>query len=506
MQNKNKNIKLKKLIFKLNMKKQDIIFPALKLPLDFIIIFISFFIAREIRLLTDLIPGVQLPIKTIDNEHLLLFAIFWWLLYIFIFAIHSLYLIKITSSKINEILKIVWYSIYWFVFFSFFIFLGKWFIYETDIPRLIIWFTFIIWTILVIIQRIILNNLEYLLMKKWYISKRRLLIINNKSDEKIKEIIKDIKESKIYKIIWYSNKTIIENSSLKYIWEIEKLEKLFENKKCDELLYIDSDYSKKKLFDIWELTRIFWIRYRYITNSFDVTKTNTSLSLINQIPVVEINNTSLDNWAKVFKRVFDLIVWILWTIIFLPIMIIIAMAIKIEDPKWPVIYKNKRVWQNWKTFSLYKFRYMKWEYCIKDAYNKEDDKAIEFEEKLIKESSTRKWPLYKIKNDPRKTKVWNYIEKYSLDEIAQFFNLILWNMSLVWPRPHQPREVKKYDLKQKRLLTIKPWITWMAQVNGREENDFDKEASLDIFYIENWSMLLDLKIIMKTFSVIFSRK
>jgi lipopolysaccharide/colanic/teichoic acid biosynthesis glycosyltransferase len=84
--------------------------------------------------------------------------------------------------------------------------------------------------------------------------------------------------------------------------------------------------------------------------------------------------------------------------------------------------------------------------------------------------------------------------------------LILWNMSLVWPRPHQPREVNKYSLEEKRLLTIKPWITWMAQVNWREKNDFKKESELDIFYIENWSMLLDLKIILKTFSVIFLRK
>ena len=79
-------------------------------------------------------------------------------------------------------------------------------------------------------------------------------------------------------------------------------------------------------------------------------------------------------------------------------------------------------------------------------------------------------------------------------------------MSLVWPRPHQPREVEKYSIDQKRLLTIKPGITWMAQVNGRETNDFKKEAELDIFYIENWNMLLDLKIILKTFSVILKRK
>jgi lipopolysaccharide/colanic/teichoic acid biosynthesis glycosyltransferase len=98
------------------------------------------------------------------------------------------------------------------------------------------------------------------------------------------------------------------------------------------------------------------------------------------------------------------------------------------------------------------------------------------------------------------------IEKYSIDEIPQFFNVLKGEMSLVGPRPHQPREVKKYEQYQKRLLTIKPGITGMAQVNGREANNFVKEAKLDIFYIENWSFLLDIKILLKTFGTIITRK
>ncbi len=115
------------------------------------------------------------------------------------------------------------------------------------------------------------------------------------------------------------------------------------------------------------------------------------------------------------------------------------------------------------------------------------------------------WPLYKIENDPRKTKIGTFIEKYSIDELPQFFNVIIWNMSLVWPRPHQPREVNNYAEDEKRLLTIKPWITWMAQVNGRDKNDFSDEVKLDLFYIENWSILLDIKIIIKTFIIIIKR-
>lgn len=489
------------------MKKNEIIFWALKVPLDFITIFISFFIAKEIRLITDFIPNISLPIQTIDNKSLFIYALIWSFLLVVLFSFHSLYFIKISSSKIKEFLEIILYSFYSFIFFSVIVYLWRWFVFKTEIPRLIILFTFLIWTFLIIVERIILNNLQYFLLKKWYILKKRIIIVCNKKEEEIKHILKDLKDSRIYKIIWYINSKEEKINNIDYIWDIKDAKKIFEHKKCDEILYIDSDFSKKELVKLWELSRIFWIRYRYITNSFDITKTNTTLSLINKIPVIEIKNTPLDNWWRLLKRLFDIFAWIFWVLIFSPILIIVAILIKIDDFKAPIIYKNKRIWQNWKIFILYKFRYLKWEFCTKDSYwvKKEDDFGLKYEKELIKKSSTRNWPLYKIKNDPRKTKIWAIIEKYSIDELPQFFNIIIWNMSLVWPRPHQPREVKKYSLKQKRLLTIKPWITWMAQVNWRDTNDFKDEEKLDIFYIENWSLLIDLKIILKTFSVIFKR-
>ena len=488
------------------MKKHEIIFWSLKVPLDFLTIFFSFFIAREIRLITDLLPNIHLPIQTIDILALFTFALLWSFLLVFMFATHSLYFIKITNSKIKEFLEIIRYSFYSFIFFSVIVYGTQWIIFDAEIPRLIILFTFIIATKLIILERIIINNFWYFLLKKWYIEKKKVLLITNQNE--IKEILDDIKSSRIYKIIWYANSKTIALEKIKYIWGLENIQSLLEIKKCDEILYIDSDFTKKDLLKLWELSKIFWTRYRYITNSFDITKTNTTLSLINNIPVIEIKNTPLDNWWRIIKRIFDIFAWIVWVILLSPVMIITACIIKLDDPKAPIIYKNRRIWQNWKIFNMYKFRYMKWKYCIKDSYwiENSQDEALLFEQELIKKNSSRSGPLYKIKNDPRKTKIWTFIEEYSIDEIPQFFNIILWNMSLVLPRPHQPREVKQYSLEQRRLLTIKPWVTWMAQVNGRDTNDFIKEAKLDIFYIENWSLLIDIKIILKTFSIILKRK
>lgn len=491
------------------MKHHELIFSIIKIPFDFLILWGAFFLAKEVRLMSDLIPGVHLPIQTISSGYLNMFALWGAFLYIWLFASHKLYSLQISHSKIQEILDVIRYGFYWFVFFSVGVYFWKWFFYTwAEIPRLIILYTMIAAILGSSIIRIILNTIQNTLLKYGKIAKRNLLIINNISEKKIRNILDDILASKIYGIVWYSNPTEIKNITLSYIWNISKIQEYMSKHICDEILYIDSDYNKEELYKIWELSRTYGIRYRYITNNFDVTKTHTLLSLINQTPVIELQNTPLEHWGRVGKRIFDILFSLFFITLFAPLFLLIGVFIAFEDPSGPIVYKNRRIWQNGKLFNCYKFRYLKWKYCIKESYGTENkhDPAIEFEKELIETQSIRNGPLYKIQSDPRKTKIGAFLERYSLDELPQFFNVLRGDMSIIWPRPHQPREVQKYELYQQRLLTVKPWITGMAQVNGREKNDFQTEAELDLFYIENWSFLLDLKILLKTFTIIFSRK
>ncbi|NDK09477.1 sugar transferase [Candidatus Gracilibacteria bacterium] len=491
------------------MKHHELTFSAIKIPLDFFVIFFSFFLAKQIRLISDGIPGLYLPVQTIDTGYLSVFAIFGSILYITLFASHHLYSLQISHSKVAELGDIVRYSIYWFLFFSVGVYLGNGIVYSgAEIPRLIIVFTTILAMFGSMSVRIILNFIQSSLLQNNIIAKRNILLVSNKSETKMSGILKDISASKIYNIVGYANSSPNENISLKFYDGISKIEKLISHHKCDEILYIDSDFNKKELYRLWELSRIYGVRYRYITNNFDITKTNTTLSLINQTPVIEIQNTPLENWGRILKRVFDIFASLFILIITFPFWIIIAIFIKYEDSEGPVIYKNRRIGQNGIIFNCFKFRYLKWKFCIKESYGTENetDPAIEIENNLIKNQSKRNGPLYKIHEDPRKTKIGTFLEKYSLDELPQFLNVLTGEMSIVGPRPHQPREVQKYEQYQQRLLTVKPGITGMAQVNGREENNFVKEAELDIFYIENWSFILDLKIMLKTLSVIFNRK
>jgi lipopolysaccharide/colanic/teichoic acid biosynthesis glycosyltransferase len=149
---------------------------------------------------------------------------------------------------------------------------------------------------------------------------------------------------------------------------------------------------------------------------------------------------------------------------------------------------------------------MLWRYCITKE-NPDLEKAVAYEKELIEKLNVRQGGiLYKIKDDPRRMKIGRFIEKFSLDELPQFWNVLLGDMSLVGPRPHQKREVEQYAEYHRRLLTVKPGITGMAQVSGRSDLAFEDEYRFDIFYIENWSLWLDIEICLRTALALVRRR
>jgi lipopolysaccharide/colanic/teichoic acid biosynthesis glycosyltransferase len=119
------------------------------------------------------------------------------------------------------------------------------------------------------------------------------------------------------------------------------------------------------------------------------------------------------------------------------------------------------------------------------------------------DQNEREGPLFKIKDDPRVTKLGRFLRKTSIDELPQLFNVLIGAISLVGPRPHLPEEVDQYRKDHKKVFTIKPGLTGLAQTSGRSNLDFEDEVKLDFYYIENWSMLLDLKIILKSIGIVF---
>ncbi|HAT4129097.1 TPA: sugar transferase [Clostridium perfringens] len=190
-----------------------------------------------------------------------------------------------------------------------------------------------------------------------------------------------------------------------------------------------------------------------------------------------------------FKRVIDILGSGFGLIILSPLFLIVAIAIKFEDSKGSVLFSQKRVGQYGKEFNMYKFRSM--------VSNAEELKA-----KLM-EQNEMSGPMFKMKHDPRITKVGKFIRKTSIDELPQLINILKGEMSLVGPRPSLPKEVDKFEPWMLERLEVKPGLTCYWQVMGRNDIDFEDWMKLDIKYVHDRNLWLDIKLIFKTFFVLF---
>jgi len=214
-------------------------------------------------------------------------------------------------------------------------------------------------------------------------------------------------------------------------------------------------------------------------------KAVSDTSVAKQYPNVTVNNSMSFQFAK---RTLDIVLTIVGLLLLSIAFLIISIAIKIEDPKGPVLFSQKRIGKDGKEFNMYKFRSM-----VTDAEAKLQE--------LLKHNETS-GAMFKMKNDPRVTKVGRFIRKTSIDELPQLFNVLKGDMSLVGPRPPLPREVAEYNEYHKQRLLVTPGCTGMWQVGGRSNIGFEEMVELDLYYITNQSNLLDCKIILKTFKVL----
>ena len=189
------------------------------------------------------------------------------------------------------------------------------------------------------------------------------------------------------------------------------------------------------------------------------------------------------------KRSIDIICSLAGIIVLSPVFLIVAALIKIEDPKGSIFFCQERNGQHPNTFKMYKFRSMvhNAEELLKDLQHKNEQTG----------------PAFKMANDPRITKVGKFIRKTSLDELPQLFNILKGDMSLVGPRPPIPREVREYNPYQMQRLLVKPGLTCIWQVSGRNNIGFDEWVDMDLEYIKTRNLLLDIKLILKTVKVLF---
>jgi len=233
------------------------------------------------------------------------------------------------------------------------------------------------------------------------------------------------------------------------------------------------------------------VRFRLVPDLFEITLSRLEPVVIGGIPLIGIRSEVFHGWNQKVKRAIDIAIASATLIALAPLLAIIAIAIRLDSPG-PILFRQRRVGLGGNTFEIFKFRSM---YQNAEALIHE-----------LRAQAGAKDPTFKMVDDPRITRVGRVIRRFSLDELPQLLNIIKGDMSLVGPRPPIPYEVEMYEEWQKRRLEVIPGLTGLWQVSGRSELSFSEMVKLDLYYIENWSLSLDLKIMLRTIPVVLASR
>ena len=448
------------------MKRSELFFTVIKIPVDIAMIIAAFFVAYKLRIFFEFIPVTYVDPLYVYLKFVLITLPIWFI--VFVFA--GLYTTR-DERRLEEFGKIFVATSAAVAIVMAWIFLTRTMFFS----RLIIIYVWFIAIIFVTFGRALILTIQRLLYR-WGVGVHRVIVLagNSSSQFIVSEIRKNI--SLGYRLV-----KIIDESG------INKLGKIFERNPADEVIIADTHLPQSKVSEVLEFCRANQIGFKMTPDIFLVRSSHVDIQTLAGVPIMEFKRTPLDGWGRIIKRSMDLLFASILIIIFSPLMLLIAMLIKLTS-RGPILFRQERVGLE-KPFTFYKFRSM------------HENAEIEHE-KYIKKYGN----MFKLEHDPRVTPFGRILRKTSLDELPQFFNVLKGDMSLIGPRPPMPEEVEKYTNWQKRRLGVKPGITGLWQVSGRSELSFDDWVRLDAYYIENWSLWLDFQIFLRTIWVIVRGK
>jgi len=471
------------------MKKSELIFTTILVPIDYVMLVLAGLAAYGLRtsdIIAKLRPvlfSLNLPFERYFS--LVLIISFFW---VGIFALSGLYKIRRSSRLWEEFVRIIIATSTGLIGIIIYIFVQR----EFFDSRFLILAAWILAIFFVSWGRLLVRILQKYLISHYHLGCHNVLVVGG--DGVSEEIRQEIKE-----------RPALGYHLVKYFKDLDlpEIKNIVNGEMIDDIILANPDFPREQILDLVDFCEEKHLNFKFVPNLFQTLTSNIEFDTLGAVPLIELKHTALDGWGKVIKRLIDIFGAFFGLLVFSPVMAIVAIIIKLDSPG-PVIYKNERVGQKG-VFNTYKFRSMKIEYCTGSQYDISGE-ASRLEDELVAKQSGRRGPVFKVLNDPRRTRLGVFLEKSSLDEFPQFFNVLLGQMSLVGPRPHMPKEVAKYEKWHKKVFNIKPGITGLAQISGRSEIDFDEEAKLDTYYIENWTLGLDFKILLKTPVVVLFKK
>lgn len=463
------------------MKKSELIFNVISVPLDFLLILASASAAYFLRYRVETLP-VIFDLNYGDYLKLVLAAIPFLQI---LFALNGLYTQRSTRGILREIGKIATA-----VSAGLMIVVVLFFFNRNLFPsRLIILASWIFIIAAVSLGRGLLLYLERKFLQSGVGLHRLIAIVGNDPHKLIDEIEANPRLG--FEIV----------GKFTYRPEVlQEIEKLHREKKIDELLQADQKLSNDAIYELVRFCDNLGIKFNYLPNILESHRANIETDTIGNTPIVRLRTTPLEGWGKVVKRIMDIVISALALIILSPVFLVIAIIIKL-DSRGPVFFRQNRG-SSFHNFMFYKFRTM---YAELSEGTPRGEKIRAELEKL----NARHGPYVKIKNDPRVTRFGRLLRRTKLDELPQLWHILRGQMSLVGPRIHMVKEVEKFESRYKKIFTIKPGATGLAQINQiyNPELPFEEEVKLDLFYIENWSVWLDFYIMFKTiFLLLFPRR
>lgn len=450
------------------MRKSELFFNVLRLPIDFLMLIVAGLVTYFLR--TEIISTFR-PVLFELNLPLIKYFYLVVIVSVFfvgIYAISGLYSMRYRLGLAEELTRVIIASsagimsviVYIFLrqelFNSRFLVLGNWFL-----AILFVW-----------VGRLIIRWLQQITVAKYNFGVHRIMIVGNNQGATtlIREINSD--PSSGYRIVKHFSEP-----------EASVIKSSIGNSRVDEIILTHPHYAEDKINDLVDFCNENHIAFKFVPNISQLLTSNFSVDIFKGMPLIEIRRTSLDGWGRVIKRIGDVFGSLLGLIIFSPLFALIAFAIKWET-EGSVFVRLKRISKN-KEFELLKFRSM--------INNAEELKPI-----LASFNERSDGPLFKMRDDPRLTRTGKFIRKLRIDELPQFLNILKGDISLIGPRPHQPDEIAKYQKHHNKVLAIKAGATGFAQVSGSSDLSFEQEVAADSFYIDNWSLWMDVKIIFKT--------
>lgn len=272
---------------------------------------------------------------------------------------------------------------------------------------------------------------------------------------------------------------------------VRELDVILQTHQVDEVLIALPAHEHQEVLTSVRLCQEAGAEFKLIPDLYELSLSQIDMDSIEGIPLIGIKSSGIGPWAAQLKRTIDLSIAGLVLVLGAPLWLLVALLIKLDSPG-PALFQQMRVGKGGRPFILYKFRSMR----------------VDADQELarLRQMNEAGGPLFKMKADPRRTRIGKFLRQTSIDEIPQLLNVLRGEMSLVGPRPALASEVAEYDLWERGRLEVHPGLTGLWQVRGRSQLDFDEMVLMDLYYIENWSLRLDIQILLQTIPAVLFRK